>query len=326
MNKILSEIRKNIALHADRTALMDTQGSSLTYGELDLLARRIAARLIKLGVKPGSFVTVELPRSIEYIAAQLGVWYAGAAYAPLSDEYPEDRLAYIREDCSAAAVINEKFMRGIELEQPISEAVACEESSPAVLIYTSGSTGKPKGVLHDFLSVSEAVSRYSKLMDFEGDSVQTIGTALTFVASLLLTVAPLAAGITALLLPFDVMRDPVLLSDCIKNFGVTHAFISPKMLRMFECKGSRLKCVFVAGERVSNVYSDDYKIICAYGQTETAGTVTAFVIDKPYENTPIGKAVDGVSAYILDEDGNETPEGELCVAGHFASGYLADEG
>ena len=83
MNKILSEIRKIIALHADRTALTDTQGSSLTYAELDLLARRIAARLIKLGVEPGSFVTVELPRSIEYIAAQLGVWYAGAAYAPL---------------------------------------------------------------------------------------------------------------------------------------------------------------------------------------------------------------------------------------------------
>ncbi len=322
MNRILSNICENIVLHPDRTALRDTEGSSLTYGQLDLLARRIAARLIRLGAKPGSFVTVELPRSIEYIAAQLGVWYAGAAYAPLSDEYPEDRLVYIRENCSAAAVINEKFMRGIEMEQPAAEAVSSEDSSPALLIYTSGSTGRPKGVLHDFLSVSGAISRYSKLMEFEDDSVQAIGSSLTFVASLLLTMAPLAAGITGLLLPYDVIRDPVLLSECIKSFGVTHSFISPKILRMFECKGSRLKCVLAAGERVSNVYSEDYRIICAYGQTETAGTVTAFQIDRPYENTPIGKTIDGLFAYVLDEDGNEASEGELCVSGHLSSGYL----
>lgn len=323
MNRILSAITETIKQRPGDTALTDMRdGRSLTFEQTDLLARRVAARLTGNGVKPGDFVTVELPRSIEYIAAQLGVWYAGAAYAPLSDEYPEDRLAYIRENCGAAAVINERFMRGIEMEAPAEDTADIPEDAPALLIYTSGSTGRPKGVLHDFDSVSDSMRRYSGLMGFEEGDVLAVGSPLTFVVSVHLTWAPLACGITGVLVPYDVMRDPALLSEGFRRFGVTHSFISPKMLRMFECKGGRLKCLMVGGERASDVYSEDFDIICSYGQTETAGTATAFRIDRKYENTPVGKPVEGVNAYILDENCTEAEEGELCLTGHFASCYL----
>ena len=322
MNRILSIIGRNIAERPRHTALKDTEGACLTYKELDVLARRISARLIRQGTKPGDCVTVELPRSLGYIAAQLGAWYAGAAYAPLSDEYPEDRLAYIRENCSASAVIDERFMRGIELEQPSDAPVVQGETDPAVIIYTSGSTGRPKGVLHDFCSVYGAAQRYGGLMGFDGSSVQALGASLTFVASLDLIWSTLSAGITGLLLPFEVIRDPVLLAECFKDFGVTHSFISPKVLRIFDGSGTCLKRVLTAGERVSDVYSEDYDIICSYGQTETAGAVLAFTLDRKYSNTPIGKSIEGAFAYILDENGKEADEGELCVSGHFASGYI----
>ena len=322
MNKLLSVITENISAFRDKTAFMDTEGGSLTFEETDTLARRIAARLVRLGVTPGSFVTVELPRSIDYLAAQLGVWYAGAAYAPLSDEYPEDRLEFIRENCRAAAVINTRFMRGIEMEEPLAETVNTEDSAPAVLIYTSGSTGRPKGVLHDFISVLGSVTRYCKITDISEDAVQAIGASLSFVVSLHLAWAPLYTGATGLLLPFEVIRDPFMLAECFKEYGVTHSFISPKVLRLFDGSGTKLKCLLVGGERVTDAYSEDYDIICSFGQTETGGAATYFRIDKKYENTPIGRPIESVFAYILDEEGRESEEGELCLAGHFASGYL----
>ncbi|MBR4555323.1 MAG: amino acid adenylation domain-containing protein [Ruminococcus sp.] len=297
-------------------------GESMTYDQLDSLARRTAAKLAGLGVKSGDFVTVELPRSMEYIAALLGVWYAGAAYVPLSGSYPEDRLAYIRENCKAAAVIDPAFMSAAESEQPLENTVFPDESANAVLIYTSGSTGRPKGVLHDFASVAGSVLRYSKLMELDENTRHAIGASLTFVASLQAVWAPLTLGLTDYLLPYDAIRDPAVLADTFDRFGITHSFISPKILKMFRRKGSSLKYVIVGGERVSNTYHPDFTVICSFGQTETGAAATAFRIDRKYENTPIGKAIDGVNTYVLDENGKEASEGELCISGHFASCYL----
>ena len=323
MNRICAMINDSIKRFGDKPAVTDTgSGESLTYQQLDELARRIAGKLISAGVRPGDFVTVELPRRLDYLAAMLGAWYAGAAYAPLSGSYPEDRLAYIRENCKAAAVIDEAFMTGAETDQPLEDPVIPDESANAVLIYTSGSTGRPKGVLHDFTSVTESVLRYTKLMELDENSRQAIGASLTFVASLQAVWAPLSMGLTAFLLPYDVIGDPVQLAENFDRFGITHSFISPKIMKLFRRKGTSLKCVIVAGERVTNVCDPDFKIICSFGQTETAAAATAFTIDRKYENTPIGKAIDGVYTYILDEDGNEADEGELCISGHFASCYL----
>ena len=323
MNRIISMIVDSIKGFKDKTAVVETgRGDSLTYGQLDVLARRIAARLIRGGVRPGSCVTVELPRSAVYPAAMLGAWFAGAAYAPLSDEYPADRLEYIRENCSAAAVINEKFLRGIDMETPVEAPVIPPEDARAVIIYTSGSTGRPKGVVHDFTSISESILRFNQLMEYDENSRQAVGASLTFVASLQAVWAPLSCGLTEYILPYDVIRDPVLLAETFDRFGITHSFISPKILKMFKRRGTSLRSVLVGGERVVDTYDPDYTIICSFGQTETAAAVTAFRIDKKYENTPVGKAIYGVNAYILDEAGNETDEGELCLSGHFATEYL----
>ena len=323
MNRILSMLKESIARCPDRAALTDMQdGRSLTYSELDTLARRIAAKLIRCGAVGGRYVTVELPRSLEYIAAQLGVWYAGCAYAPLSDEYPEDRLAYIRENCDAAAVINERFMRGIEMEEPVTDTAFPDESAPALLNYTSGSTGRPKGVMHGFVSISDSVLRYNKEMGLTDDSNHAITASLTFIVSVQSVWGPLSMGIKATLVPFEAMRDPSLLAEGFDRFGVTHSFISPKVLKLFKKQGTSLRRVLVGGERVSDKYDEGFGIICAYGQTETTAAAVTFRVDKAYPNTPIGKPMEGVFAYVLDEEGNEASEGELCLTGHFASGYL----
>ena len=115
MNDLIRQIQENVKNFPDFTVIVDQgENNCFTYRAFDEYARKIAAKLTRLGVKNRDFVTIELPRNKEYIAAMYAVWMAGAAFAPLSPAYPAERLEFIRENCSAKAVINEKFLRGIE--------------------------------------------------------------------------------------------------------------------------------------------------------------------------------------------------------------------
>ena len=323
MSGVIEKILSNVKEYPDSVVIVDQgEGNFFTYRGLDIYARKIAMKLHRMGVTRRSFVTIELPRNKEYIAAMYAVWMVGAAFAPLSPTYPAERLEYIRSDCDAKVVINEKFLRGIENEDPINEVTIPHPADPSLLIYTSGSTGKPKGVLHSHASIGDSIIRYVEYTKSPKGSRAAMGAPFTFVASVQGIFAPLYAGVVAYLMPFEAMRDPVLLADFIEENQINRTFISPKMLKVFKQKGDSLKTVVTGSERVSNTYSDEFELIVMYGQTESASGALAFKIDKPYENTPIGKPMGNIAAYILDENGNEAEEGELCLAGVFADGYL----
>ena len=323
MNGIIERIVQNVREYPDFLVINDSvSNTGYTFRELDLAARRIAAKLSRLGVSRRDFVTIELPRNKEYIASMYAVWMVGAAFAPLSPNYPEERLAYIRDNCGAKAVINAKFLRGIENEEPLRDIVIPDPGDPSLLIYTSGSTGKPKGVLHSHASITDSVNRYIEHSKTPAGYCAALGAPFTFVASVQGVFAPLCSRISAYLMPFEAMRDPVLLADYIEENQINRTFISPKMLKVFKQKGNCLKTVYTGSERVSDTYSDDFEIYVMYGQTESAGAVLGFKIDKAYDNTPIGKPLGNVRTHILDENGNEADEGELCIAGVFADGYV----
>ena len=323
MSKLIRQIGENIKKEPGFTAIVDQgENNSFTYAQLDEYARRIAGKLSRAGVQPSDFVTIELPRNKEYIAAMYAVWLVGAAFAPLSPAYPAERLEYIRSDCRAKAVVNEKFLRRIDDEAPFDGDTEAADDDQSLLIYTSGSTGKPKGVLHSHRSISDSVLRYNAFMNPVKGCRAAMGAPFTFVASVQGVFAPLSAMTTAYLMPYEAMRDPVLLADFIEENQINRTFISPKMLKVFKPKGDSLKTVVTGSERVSNTYSDDFDILVMYGQTESASAVLGFRIDKPYDNTPIGQPIGGEKAYILDEQGNLAEEGELCLAGCFATGYL----
>ncbi|MFE6980846.1 non-ribosomal peptide synthetase [Streptomyces griseus] len=77
---------------------------TLTYGELDAYSDRIAATL-RERCPDVTRVGLCLPRSIDLVAAMIGVFKAGAAYVPLDPEYPADRLAEVLADSAAELVL-----------------------------------------------------------------------------------------------------------------------------------------------------------------------------------------------------------------------------
>ena len=323
MSELIRQINANIQNDPDFTVIVDQgENNCFTYAQFDAYARKIAGKLIRQGVGRRDFVTIELPRNKEYIAAMYAVWLVGGAFAPLSPAYPAERLEYIRSDCRAKAVVNDKFLKRIDDEEPFTGIVDADDDDPSLLIYTSGSTGKPKGVLHSHRSIGDSVMRYCRFADAPKGFRAALGAPFTFVASVQSIFAPLASELISYLMPYEAMRDPVLLADYIYDNGINRTFISPKMLKVFKPRGDSLKIVYTGSERVSNIFSDSFDIYVMYGQTESASAVMGFKIDKPYDNTPIGKPIDREKAYILDENGKLCDEGELCLAGHFATGYL----
>src|SRR5262249_20746656 len=67
--------------------------ASLTYGELNDRANRLAFHLIGCGVGPETLVGVALERSVDLVVALLGIAKSGAPWVPLDPEYPDAWLS-----------------------------------------------------------------------------------------------------------------------------------------------------------------------------------------------------------------------------------------
>ncbi|MFJ8942648.1 amino acid adenylation domain-containing protein [Streptomyces sp. NPDC102395] len=167
------------AAHPERTAAVcgDREAS---YGALDALSDRVAARLGALGVRPGATVAVLMDRSVELIAVCLGVLKAGAAYLPLDARAPRARSASVLTAADVTVLVTDPGADtaglGVRHTLRLDDDLAmhgvdsgdggdgegphrAEPTGPgptsrthgrpddlAYVMYTSGSTGTPKGV------------------------------------------------------------------------------------------------------------------------------------------------------------------------------------
>jgi len=120
---LLELLRQRAAEEPDRTAftfLDDTgaEADSVSYGELDRRARRVAA-LLQSSCKPGERVLLLYPPGLEYIAAFFGCLYSQTIAVPL---YPPRRnrnaqrfLSVLSDSQASAAFSPGKSARGFHL-------------------------------------------------------------------------------------------------------------------------------------------------------------------------------------------------------------------
>ena len=322
----IDEYLKNVKSIKDSIALTDQDGKrNSSYGQLDSQSNRIANRLISLGVRAGDSVIVLLPRIMEYIACEIALLKIGAVLVPLIPEYPEDRVRYIEKDSSAVLIIRESFLDGIgELPDEAPEQLKIDDDSPAMILYTSGSTGKPKGVVYTRSNVDAQIIRRMPCVKDISPLVAAASAPLSFCVTVTEYFRNLVMGGQIHILSNEVRSDAALMSSYYKDHQIATGFISPRMLKNFQRKSGCLKRVFTGSEKVVNIYSSDYEIVAIYGQSETIGPVTDFLIDQPYDNTPIGKPSEDLEIKIMSPDGEELQdgeEGEICFIGNLPCEY-----
>jgi long-chain acyl-CoA synthetase len=88
----------------DRVAITFAR-QSLTYGELNAAASRVAAALHGLGIAPGDHVALTSPNLPLFPIAYYGILKAGAVVVPLNVLFKPREIAYHLKDSNARAVI-----------------------------------------------------------------------------------------------------------------------------------------------------------------------------------------------------------------------------
>ncbi len=321
----LDEFQSMVRRYPDKTAMVDLGGKrSTTYRELDTLSRKVAAKLLQTGEMSGKVVMVCMDRRMEYVAAEIGILMAGAAFVPVLPEYPKERLDYIRQDCQAEVCIETPWLGDLDSYEAAAPVRVADENR-AFLIYTSGSTGRPKGIVHSMASLTQGAFRNRSILYLHEKDVLAAMAPLSFVVLVLEYFSVLSCGGCVHMVAEEIRKDVRMIEDYFVAHDITCAFISPQMLRFFKNRAATLEKVLTGGERVSRLCGDGYQLYNYYGCSETAAGVFYYKIEEAMENTPIGKPAEGLTLSLLDQEGRQVEdgeEGELCIKGIFATAYL----
>jgi L-proline---[L-prolyl-carrier protein] ligase len=270
--------------HADNVAVIEPNAGTITYGELEQQAARIAGFLTHQGIGRGDRVGIHTPKSIGAVASLFGVLKAGATYVPVDPTAPARRNLEILTDCSVKAVITDephaerlraesesaptmrrlgalehlsRFTPGLVVIDGISgdenEGPAPEDL--AYILYTSGSTGKPKGVMHTHASALSFVDwcvhefRPTPLDRFSSHAP------FHFDLSILDLYVPIGAGAAIVLIGEDLGKQPLKLAELFSGHRLTVWYSTPSILRLLLEYGkidvqdcSSLRLVLFAGE------------------------------------------------------------------------------
>ncbi|HZN53850.1 MAG TPA: amino acid adenylation domain-containing protein, partial [Candidatus Polarisedimenticolaceae bacterium] len=335
---------------------------SLTYGELDRRASRLAHRLRAAGVGPEVLVALYTERSLDMIVGILGILKAGGAYVPLDLSYPEERRSLILEDSGARVLVTQRHLldrlpedgrRPVVIDDGDPEAtmagarIAVPAEATAYVIYTSGSTGRPKGVPVSHGNVVRIFEATRSWFHFDESDVWTLFHSYAFDFSVWELWGALLHGGRLVVVPGETSRDPEAFATLCRRERVTVLNQTPsffrQLLRVDEASPDdgfhSLRWVIFGGEALELQslrpwfarHGDQRPVLVnMYGITETTIHVTyrpivAADLDRG-SGSVVGVPISDLEVYVLDENLEVSPlgvPGELCVGGDgLARGYL----
>jgi amino acid adenylation domain-containing protein len=358
----LSLIHELVLAQAQRTPdSVALRGSErLSYRELDLQSRLLAAELTAMQVAPGTVVGVLMHRSERLIVTLLAVLRAGAAYLALDPDDHPGRLSRLTQDAGAVLVVTEPALRerlpeevrtyvpgslasrsaaaGQVADQAKPSAAAdLSEQQLAYISFTSGSTGEPKGVAVPHQAVVRLVQQPDWLT-IQADDVFLQLAPASFDASTLEIWAPLAHGAELVVFPAGPI-DTGQLAATIRDQGISVLWLTAGLFHQMVAEQldtfSGVRHVIAGGdvlapERVLALMTAHPQLIFTngYGPTENTTFTTCWTSSEPPAAgvpVPIGKAISGTGALVLDPDLRPVPagvRGELYATGlGLAHGY-----
>jgi len=353
-NRCIHELfEAQVAAQPDAPAVVHN-GRTLTYGELNARANRLAHHLRSLDVKPDDRVAICLARSVEQVISLLAVLKAGAAYVPLDPSYPAERLAYMLEDSAPKVLLAQQSPKG-SLPKTDAQVIAWDgdwsqiDKQPdtnlpaqalgltaqhlAYVIYTSGSTGQPKGVMVPHAGVMNLVCWHNRQFQVSAADRATQLAGLAFDASAWETWPYLSAGACLHLVRPELLGQPEALWQQLADDRITIAFM-PTPLAELMLASSRpehlaLRCLLTGGDQLHGYPPAGlpFEVINNYGPTENSVVSTSCTVPAGGEGLPpIGKPIANTRVYLLDDHLSPVPVGavgELYVGGAgLAKGYL----
>lgn len=318
-------------------------GSSMTYGELDRQADRLADLLVEGGVRPGERVGLFLERSIPMVVGMLAVLKAGATYVPQDLRItPASHLDHIIATAGIRVILTlhrftgrltghsggdrmvipvDEFLRGRGDFSPRPRVSQVDPT--AVVIFTSGTSGKPNGVEVTHANLCNVLHHGPATLGVQpGMRVAQILN-IAFDMAVWEVFVALSHGATLLIRGRDI-------ETAVRSVDVVIA--TPSILARLDagrCRNVRIAAV--AGERCPQSLADTWASFCAFhnscGPTEVTivNTLTRHRAGTP---VTIGRPLPNNTVYILDENLAPCPIGQVgemwAGGGCVTAGYLGD--
>ena len=330
--------------------------SQLTYRELNEKADVLAQRLRSMGVGPEIPVGLCVERSLELPITALAILKAGGAYVALDPADPPQRLAALLEDSGASVIVVQanvvaklpvgKWQQMLITPQCFEEppddktnsgaaSTAAQSSNVAYVIFTSGSTGKPKGVQVTHDNLLNLVNWHNRAFTITSEDRATLQASPGFDAAVWELWPYLVSGATVHVVPDAVRTEPKTLQEWIVRNGITIGFFPTQLAECLMAQSwpaqSAFRTLLTGADALRRRPSRElpFAVINNYGPTECTVVATSGVVepaDASTEVPSIGRAIDNVNVYIVDEKLQRVPDGEageILIGGEgVARGYL----
>ena len=311
---------------ADRTPdkqLLIFHNREFTFKKFDEITDRIAASLLRAGVKHGDRIALFLKNCPELVFSYYACFKAGAVAVPLNYRYKARELAYAVTNCGSRLLIvdDELFHVYSDARDSLHNIKKCymisdnndtsadisrfsdlteepnydlrqpdiDGSDPAVILYTSGTTAKPKGVIHTHYSLLHTAINLAATQYMNPRDISIIPLPICHIFGFTGVLSTVYVGGTVVLMP---KFEPESFLDSIDIYCPTTTTLLPFQLaelvnneRARACDFSSLKHCLAGGDKVPTEIHRKFLNLSGIEITEGCGMTECC----PYAvNPPIG--------------------------------------
>ena len=223
------------------------------------------------------------------------------------------------------------YDRLLDGEPSYCEPEQMDAEDPLFLLYTSGSTGKPKGVMHTTAGyMVGAATTLRDVFDIHSDDLWWCTGDIGWITGhSYVLYGPLLLGTTTVVYEgAPDYPDPGVWWKIVEKYGVTKFYTAPTAIRHLMRFGTRytnlynldsLRILGTVGEPINpeawmwyykNVGKERCPIMDTWWQTETGMHLISPLPVAPLKPGSATRALPGIEADVVDEDGNPVPEGK----------------
>jgi len=340
---------------------LEVGGERYSYQQLAEMAESLAVRIRQESEILPQRIGLLAERSVLAYAGYLAIQRLGKSVVPLNPSFPQTRTRHMLTASGTGLVLADPHLTlpqvdGVCLlaldpaqlrQEPPAPLPSLPDTpeSEAYLLFTSGSTGTPKGVPILQGNVSALLEAVLGRYGLAPGARCTQSFDLTFDPSVFDLFGVWSAGATLVVPSRNDLLRPV---RFVNDNALTHWYSVPSVISRAQASGRllpgsmpSLRHSLFSGEPLTSQQARAWRAAAPestltnlYGPTELTINCTDFTLPSDLDNwpatpndvVPIGRPYPGVEYAVLDESGQQVPDGELCVRGpQRFDGYLDPE-